>query len=94
MSHNDRKHFIIPNSQPVVNLECKTAFDKLTEAEKLYAHHYSKVCFEFLKFAQSFPKVLFNSFKIGKLVWRPHCTGPVFSRSAFNLLALQPHFRC
>lgn len=43
MSHNDPKHFIIPNSQPIVNLECKVAFDKLTETEKLYAHHYSKV---------------------------------------------------
>ncbi|CRL05541.1 CLUMA_CG018025, isoform A [Clunio marinus] len=42
MSHNDPKHFIIPNSQPIVNLECKAAFDKLTETEKLYAHFYSK----------------------------------------------------
>lgn len=44
MSHNDRKHFIIPNSQPIVNLECKNAFDKLEENEKKYAHFFSKVC--------------------------------------------------
>lgn len=43
MAHNDPKHFIIPNSQPIVNLECKAAFEKLTTNEKLYAHFYSKV---------------------------------------------------
>lgn len=43
MSHNDRKHFIIANSQPIVNLECKTAFEKLERDEKTYAHFYSKV---------------------------------------------------
>jgi dipeptidyl-peptidase III len=44
MSHNDKKHFVIPNSQPIVNLECKNAFDKLEENEKKYAHFFSKVC--------------------------------------------------
>lgn len=43
MSHDDPKHFIIPNSQPIVNLECKAAFDKLTETEKKYAHYQSQV---------------------------------------------------
>lgn len=43
MSHNDPKHFIIPNAQPIVALECKVAFDKLEPQEKKYAHHYSKV---------------------------------------------------
>lgn len=42
MSHNDPKHFVIPNSQPIVSLECSTAFGKLEKNEKLYAHHYSK----------------------------------------------------
>lgn len=52
MSHNDPKHFIIPNTQPVVVLECQAAFDKLTETEKLYAHFYSKVNFGFFVFVE------------------------------------------
>lgn len=43
MSHNDPKHFVIPNSQPIVSLQCSSAFEKLEKQERLYAHHYSKV---------------------------------------------------
>lgn len=45
MAANDseRKHFILPNTTPIVNLECKPAFDKLEPNEKLYAHNFSKV---------------------------------------------------
>lgn len=42
-SEGERKHFILPNSQPIVNLECKQAFDKLTSTEKFYSHYFSKV---------------------------------------------------
>lgn len=41
--NSERKEYILPNSQPVVNLECKVAFDNLTEIEKKYAHWFSKV---------------------------------------------------
>lgn len=41
----ERKHFILPNSQPIVFLECQNAFDKLENKERKYAHHFSRVSF-------------------------------------------------
>lgn len=34
--------YTLPNNQPVVALECETAFKALTEREKLYAHYLSQ----------------------------------------------------
>lgn len=42
MSSNE--DYTLPNSQPVVVLECGTAFNALTKKEKLFAHYLSQAC--------------------------------------------------
>ena len=38
-----KSQFVLPNDNDVVLLECKTAFDALTNQEKMYAHYISQV---------------------------------------------------
>ncbi|KAJ8674263.1 hypothetical protein QAD02_005525 [Eretmocerus hayati] len=38
----DSSSFTLPNDQPIVRLECETAFNTLTLKKKLYAHYLSQ----------------------------------------------------
>lgn len=42
MTDNNSQH-TLPNSQPIVLLDCETAFNALSKDEKLYSHYLSKV---------------------------------------------------
>lgn len=83
-TESERKHYILPNSQPIVELACKSAFDILENSEKKYAHYFSKVKFQ----VSSVISYLYDTINhTGQQLWRTHCARSIIARVTADLLA-------